>query len=157
MNWCDPCAADPLSQEELRSLGVYWLGANEPARRRGLQRNVFVTRLHVRYDAEHFPADLVFQETGDRSNFQARYVLRHPFEGEARCEAAQAYYRQVRDRQDREAQNLASLTGWSLNDIRGRIDFAGPVGPWWQGLWEGEARPASNPSESSWWDRIWTQ
>ena len=24
MNWCDPCAADPLSAEELRSLGVFW-------------------------------------------------------------------------------------------------------------------------------------
>jgi Na+-translocating ferredoxin:NAD+ oxidoreductase RnfD subunit len=160
MNWCDPCAADPLSHEELRSLGVYWLGGSEPAARRkprGLQRDVFVTRLHVRYDAERFPADLVFQETGDRSNFQARYVLRHPFQGEANCEAAEAYYKQVRERQEREAQNLASLTGWNVSDIRGRIDFAGPAGPWWQDLWEGEAQPASNPSESSWWDRIWTQ
>lgn len=25
MGWCDPCAADPLSREELRSLGVFWL------------------------------------------------------------------------------------------------------------------------------------
>jgi len=25
MNWCDPCAADPLSTEDLRSLGVFWL------------------------------------------------------------------------------------------------------------------------------------
>jgi hypothetical protein len=27
MNWCDPCAADPLSHDELRELGVFWLGA----------------------------------------------------------------------------------------------------------------------------------
>ena len=26
MGWCDPCAADPLSQDELRNLGVFWLG-----------------------------------------------------------------------------------------------------------------------------------
>ncbi len=25
MNWCDPCAAEPLSVEELRSLGAFWL------------------------------------------------------------------------------------------------------------------------------------
>ena len=29
MGWCDPCAADPLSREELRQLGVFWL--DEPA------------------------------------------------------------------------------------------------------------------------------
>ena len=26
MGWCDPCAADPLTPEELRQLGVMWLG-----------------------------------------------------------------------------------------------------------------------------------
>jgi hypothetical protein len=138
MNWCDPCAADPLTRKELRSLGVFWLGDDDPRRSRGLQRNAFVTRLHVRYDAEHFPADLVFQETGDRTNFQARYVLRHPFEGPATCQAAEAYRGRVRERQNREAQTLASLTGWSLADIRNRIRFAGPVDPaqpWWHSLW----------------------
>ncbi|RKZ87121.1 MAG: DUF2330 domain-containing protein, partial [Candidatus Parabeggiatoa sp. nov. 1] len=25
MNWCDPCAADPLSVKELRELGVFWV------------------------------------------------------------------------------------------------------------------------------------
>ena len=25
MGWCDPCAGPPLSREELRSLGVFWL------------------------------------------------------------------------------------------------------------------------------------
>jgi hypothetical protein len=24
MNWCDPCAANPLSADELRGLGVFW-------------------------------------------------------------------------------------------------------------------------------------
>ena len=47
--------------------------------------DVFVTRLHVRYDAAHFPEDLVFQETADRANFQGRYVLRHPWKGDASC------------------------------------------------------------------------
>jgi hypothetical protein len=30
MNWCDPCAADPLSVEELQSLGVFWLNETPP-------------------------------------------------------------------------------------------------------------------------------
>jgi len=38
--------------------------------------------MHLRYDAAHFPEDLVFQETGDRGNFQGRYVLRHPWTGD---------------------------------------------------------------------------
>ena len=28
MSWCDPCAADPLSPDELRSAGVFWLTTN---------------------------------------------------------------------------------------------------------------------------------
>ena len=31
MGWCDPCAADPLSTEELRNLGVFWLGESGDA------------------------------------------------------------------------------------------------------------------------------
>jgi hypothetical protein len=31
MAWCDPCAADPLSDDELRSAGVFWLDGDEPA------------------------------------------------------------------------------------------------------------------------------
>ncbi|MEE9607078.1 MAG: DUF2330 domain-containing protein, partial [Myxococcota bacterium] len=53
MNWCDPCAADPLSHAELSSLGVFWLAEAGNARGpKGLARDVFVTRLHLRYDAE---------------------------------------------------------------------------------------------------------
>ena len=49
---------------------------------------VMVTRLHVRYTAETFPEDLMFQETRPE-NFQARYVLRHPWKGRpTECPAA---------------------------------------------------------------------
>src|SRR6185295_13721319 len=82
MRWCDPCAANPLTTDELRNLGVFWAdGGNQP-------QDVFLTRLHVRYDNAHFPEDLVFQETADRSNFQGRYVLRHPWTGKASCSGA---------------------------------------------------------------------
>ena len=32
MSWCDPCAADPLSFEELRELGVFWILEPEASR-----------------------------------------------------------------------------------------------------------------------------
>ena len=143
MAWCDPCAADPLSPQELRSLGVFWLAEDAVQQKiapPGAQ-NVFVTRLHVRYDREHFPEDLVFQETGDRQNFQGRYVIRHPWKGEASCDVT-AYYDEVRKRQEREAQQLASLTGWDIDDIRAKIDFPEPRpvdeerAPWWTRLWD---------------------
>ena len=139
MGWCDPCAADPLTQEELRKLGVFWLpesGASPRGRMGGSE--VFVTRLHVRYDGRRFPDDLVFQETGDRTNFQGRYVLRNAFTGETTCEAGRRYRESLRARAEQEAATLASITGWPIEDIRRRIGVVGggemPVDgrKWWQ-------------------------
>ncbi len=145
MTWCDPCAADPLSAEELRSLGVFWLAPPPDGTPR--QRNpagpgtTFITRLHVRYDAAHFPEDLAFQETSDQNNFQARYVLRHPWKGEGSCDAIRDYRRSVRERRIKEAETLASLTGWSIVSIRKRMH----AGDDW-----------TDPEENrEWWDRIW--
>jgi len=154
MGWCDPCAADPLSNDQLRKLGVFWLdgGATPtpagsvmrpgPMPRpmpRGGPSNVFVTRLHVRYDGAHFPEDLVFQETGDRANFQGRYILRHAWTGTDTCSEGDAYRRELSTRREREAQTLASLTGWDISEIR-RKQGPGPRvavddRTWWQRLW----------------------
>ena len=142
MAWCDPCAADPLSAEELRELGVFWSPNNGGA---GAQ-DVFVTRLHVRYDAEHFPNDLMLKETGERENFQGRYILRHPWDGEAQCEAAEAYLGGLPKRFAAEALTLAGLTGWKVAGILDRMAdngqpmnvqlIRGGVGrPWWQQFW----------------------
>lgn len=157
MNWCDPCAADPLSQSELRELGVHWLentsgpnvrpGRGRPIRQRPQATNVFVTRLHLRYDAKTFPEDLKFQTTGDRTNYQGRYVLRHAWRGDyEQCEAAGEYANGLVGRWDEEAKTLASLTGRDINDIRDRMKEEGmsaaalnietrPVRSWWQNLW----------------------
>ncbi len=145
MNWCDPCAANPLSVEELRSLGVFWQDGPIPMPRgKGLiqqpqAQNVFLTRLHVRYDAAHFPEDLMFQETSDRNNFQARYILRHPWTGTDECPAATAYRQELRERYEKEAQTLAHLTGWNIGEIRRAMNLASlPVGDekkWYQRLW----------------------
>jgi len=96
----------------------------------------------VRYDADHFPEDLVFQETADRSNFQGRYILRHPWKGAEACEAATRYSEELRRRADREAESLAALTGWSIDEIRGKMraeygDLPGDPRKWWQRLWGG--------------------
>ena len=138
MNWCDPCAAEPLSPEELRSLGVFWM----PGRFQlgGGARDVFVTRLHVRYDAQRFPEDLVLQETADRNNFQTRYVLRHPWKGvdDASCPATDEYRREVLQRQQNEARQLADLTGWNLTDIRSQMNLPAVAAEeiWWRKLWK---------------------
>src|SRR5262249_46600263 len=86
MSWCDPCASDPLPRDELRKLGVFWVGSDAAAARGAVTTQpvqVFVTRLHLRYDGAHFPEDLVFQQTADQNNFQARYIMRHPWRGES--------------------------------------------------------------------------
>jgi hypothetical protein len=112
MSWCDPCSADPLSREELTKLG------------RSAQdgQPTFLSRLHVRYDAAHFPEDLVFQETADQTTFQGRYVLRHPWKGSSTCSEADAYARGMSSRREKEAQNLAQLTGWKIEDIRRKAE-----------------------------------
>jgi hypothetical protein len=141
MSWCDPCAADPLSRDELRKLGAFWLGEGAEADRSGAQE-AFLSRLHLRYDAAHFPEDLVFQETADRTSFQGRYVLRHPWTGGGSCPAAAEYRRDLRQRQEKDAEMLASLTGWDVGRIRAKMSLktAAPrpddEEPWWRRLWK---------------------
>ncbi len=131
MSWCDPCAADPLSRDELLRAGVFWLDTNSDVR----APNVYLTRLHVRYTEETFPEDLMFRVTDNRQNYQARYVLQRPFEGEITCEEGERYVQQVKERREREAQQLANLTGWSITEVRERMGSYAPevsVPTWWE-------------------------
>lgn len=140
MSWCDPCASQPLSNDELRALGVFWLG-DGAATSRGGASGAFVTRLHVRYDAAHFPEDLVFQQTSDRTNFQGRYVMRRPWTGTSDCEAVAAYRARLRERRVKQAETLAALTGWNLDDIRARMQK--------NGEW------SAAQDSTTWWERLW--
>jgi len=134
MGFCDPCASTPLSRDELRRLGVTWVADNGnfgPARGGGgpvaPRQQVFLTRLHVRYDNAHFPEDLVFQETADRESFQTRYVLRHAWTGgNDSCDAGVMYRQSLTQRYEREAEMLTQLTGWNIDDIRLRLPNAPP-------------------------------
>jgi hypothetical protein len=131
MGWCDPCASNPMSSRELVELGARWIGSDGDTPYRSGQfgggANAYVTRLHVRYDAAHFPEDLALMETHDRENFQARYVLRHPWRGSASCAGAVEYRRALQDRFKDEAKNLASLTGWPEREIRQRMAASGQL------------------------------
>ncbi|HKW54783.1 MAG TPA: DUF2330 domain-containing protein [Stellaceae bacterium] len=113
---CDPCSAEPLATAELQTLGAGWAGSGSPG---------FVTRLHVRYDAAHFPEDLSFMETRDRESFQGRYVLRHPWHGAANCSAGDQYWASLEPRFAREADTLADLTGWSPERIGAQMRQTG--------------------------------
>lgn len=148
MAGCDPCSAEPLTPEELRQAGVFWL--TDPASRSESfqpwsQPSVFLSRLHVRYSRDRFPEDLMFQQTSNRSFFQGRYILRHPFEGGTiTCSAGHQYRRNLAQRFEQEAQTLARLTGWRLQEIRPKlpqlprveVSPAWSAGqPLWQRLW----------------------
>jgi hypothetical protein len=143
MGNCDPCSADPLTQEELRQAGVFWMDEpSQPQPRPGrfappwMSNTVFITRLHVRYTRDKFPEDLVFQETANQQNFQGRYVLTHPYKGELSCSAGRQYQRSLPTRFEKEAQTLANLTGWNISDVRKKMNLEQPIPEgWWRKLW----------------------
>jgi hypothetical protein len=150
MSSCDPCSADPLSRDELKKLGVFWL--DEPDQHpiysgKYMYRppfysgGTYLTRLHVRYSNDTFPEDLMFQETSDQETYQGRYVLRHPYSGDAaRCEAGREYEHGLYQRKLEEARTLAQLTGWDLASIREKSGANSAPShdhdrKWWKNLW----------------------
>ncbi len=148
VNSCDPCSTEPPTYEELKEAGVFWLDGNPtPPLGRPPQimprpfpkpSNVFITRIHVRYTRDTFPEDLMFKETSNQSVFQGRYVLRHPFRGKITCEAGRRYQRSLARRFEKEAQTLARLTNWDINEIRRKLPTVATV-----------------PEEPNFWRNIW--
>jgi hypothetical protein len=135
---CDPCTAPYLTPQELRSLGAFWISARPEV---GPPGEVILTRLHLRYDARHFPEDLQLQETADREDWQARYVLHHPYHGQDECPEMAAYRKGVWARRQKEAENYASLTGAWLEGTRRKM---------------GADEKWSEPDEElTWWGRLW--
>ncbi|MEM6431421.1 MAG: hypothetical protein AAF708_19440, partial [Deinococcota bacterium] len=168
MRWCDPCAANPLNDTELRQAGVFWnvvgvrsvptpsprVISNAPntpvpvptiqptvttTTRSNTPPNVYLTRLHLRYDRESHPEDLRFRVTDNRENFQGRYILQRPFNGIITCEEGEVYVQEVLERQQREAQQLADLTSWELTEIQANITPYDPeidIRDWWDSVFD---------------------
>lgn len=111
---CDPCSTTPPTYAELREAGVFWVsnGSNGQWGGSDYQGDVFVSRMHVRYNRKTFPQDLMFQETPDKKNFQGRYILTHPAPGDLSCAAGKQYKQTLTTRRQQEVNTLASLTGW---------------------------------------------
>jgi hypothetical protein len=147
---CDPCSSEPPTAAELKDAGVFWEnnGENMPANPSIRSRspmffgNTFITRLHIRYTRNKFPEDLMFHETGNQENFQGRYVMNHPFKGNLSCDAGKKYQQALRPRLEKEASNLANLTGWSIRDINSKIEFPNT--------------PPKSDANNQFWKNIWS-
>jgi len=155
MGACDPCAAEPVPNDKLLELGAFWLAPQHQGSLTGMpndgrfiappmSNSTFITRLHVRYDRESFPEDLMFQETANQENFQGRYVLRHPWRGEAKCQAGSEYLKSLPGRFASEAETLARLTGWEMGKIRSKMESNGQ-----------SFDPAKMSVPLKWYEQIW--
>jgi hypothetical protein len=120
-----------------RELGLGWGKSAAP----DAYAHFTATRLHFRYDRDHFPEDLALQETADIQPFTVAYSVHHQAENVG-CEAGQKYLASLGPRREQEAQALAVLTGWDAREIREKMGVplrpaALPADPrpWWQ-VWE---------------------
>jgi len=118
---CDPCVAAVPSTQDLVQAGVWWLTRNwkdytDMENEEDYSSNVYFTRLHVRYNRNAFPQDLMFQVTSNTENFQARYVITHPATGDFNCEAGMKYLKDLKERRKDEIKMLTYLTGKGYSD-----------------------------------------
>ncbi|HET6990202.1 MAG TPA: DUF2330 domain-containing protein [Bacteroidia bacterium] len=122
--FCDPCVGDPPMVQELKESGVTWLTAQGQDYHTGgnvYAGNVYFTRLHVTYDRTDFPQDLMFQETPNKAQWQARYILTHPASGQDfSCTRGQDYLYDLRKRRWDELYTYQWLTG---HDITKHMDY----------------------------------
>jgi hypothetical protein len=111
---------------DLKEAGVFWLAGATPtgSRTSDYEGKIHITRMHLRYDRENFPQDLLFQATPNRENFQARYVTHIPAKGSMDCDAAEEYLTKLALRRESELKSLNQLTGWSTEEFAGYIHNA---------------------------------
>jgi hypothetical protein len=118
---CDPCTGTIPVYSDLVEAGITWL--KQPYNQwSSYQGDVYITRLHVRYDREHFPQDLFFEETPNQEHFQARYILQYPAQVGTDCPKAKPYFKQVYNRRVKELNQLASATGWDISKYESYLD-----------------------------------
>lgn len=137
---CDPCPGTPPTNEELRTLGAWWLDDQR-------WDESHFTRLHARYDRASFPEDLQLQVTADVAPFQSRVIVRHEWTGEATCDAARRYRAGLPARRERDARALAQLTGCSLGTVRERMQV--------DAAWMHPGEKDALERQAAWWERLW--
>lgn len=115
---CDPCVGNPPTPYDLVQAGVWWTDRNwndyndvDNEDDDYTSNGVYFTRLHVRYNREKFPQDLMFQVTPNKESFQARYVVTHPATGDFSCPEGKKYLKELRKKRKAELEELAWLTG----------------------------------------------
>lgn len=121
---CDPCIATAPSEQDIVQAGVWWLNkdwsdysdVNEQGEDIGTSANVHFTRLHFRYNRNHFAQDLMFQVTPNTETFQARYVITHPATGNFTCDAGRKYLQDLKKRRRAELNELTALTGKDIEN-----------------------------------------
>ncbi len=118
---CDPCVATAPSTQDLVQAGVWWVTRNwddysDVYDDDTYSNHVFFTRMHVRYNRQAFPQDLMFQVTSNTENFQARYIITHPASGDFNCDAGRKYLRDLKERRKGEIEMLSYLTGKGYDD-----------------------------------------
>lgn len=127
---CDPCIATAPSQQDIVQAGVWWLNkdwsdysdVNDQEEGDGTSPNVHFTRLHFRYNRNHFAQDLMFQLTPNTETFQARYVITHPATGSFTCDAGKKYLQDLRKRRKAELSELTALTGKDIDNWQDMAD-----------------------------------
>lgn len=123
MQFCDPCVGDPPIVTDLKEAGVDWLTLESQdyhTQAKTYAGDVYFTRMHLTYDREHFPQDLMFQETPNKERFQGRYILTHPANGDFSCEKGQTYIKDLSKRRWNELYTYQWLTG---RDITAHYDY----------------------------------
>lgn len=121
---CDPCVGNPPTEQDLVQSGVWWLNGKDWSDYSDIDndeaddgnRNVHFTRLHFRYNRRSFAQDLMFQVTPNKENFQARYIITHPANGNFDCDAGRKYLQDLKQRRKKELQELTRLTGTDINN-----------------------------------------
>jgi Na+-translocating ferredoxin:NAD+ oxidoreductase RnfD subunit len=119
---CDPCVATAPSEQDLVQAGVWWINrdwndySDVDNDQEDYSDNVYFTRLHIRYNRDKFPQDLMFQATPNTENYQARYIITHPATGDFSCDEGKKYLKQLKQRRADEMEMLAYLTGKGYSD-----------------------------------------
>jgi hypothetical protein len=113
---CDPCPTPPLVFDDLREAGAFWVKKADSWGGQVYSGDLFITRLHVRYDRKHFPQDLQFQVTPNTERFQCRYVMQQPAMYDLYCQESLPYLKNLIKRRKTEIQTYTELTGIVAND-----------------------------------------